>query len=128
MVFMSDERFKISLQFTIRLRTCGKSNTTANKLPYSDPDRITSFLAPISQGRFGRGWANGTTEVRKSAIGPKKRLKFASANVAEALFDYQPRRAYTHENGFAFTISRLFRPSHQLGRDVDACRSQHRYC
>jgi hypothetical protein len=43
-------------------------------------------------------------------------------------FDYQPRRAYTHENGFAFTISRVFRPSHQLGRDADACRSQHRHC
>src|ERR1700674_3961031 len=42
-------------------------------------------------------------------------------------FDYRPRRAYTHENGLAATISGLFWSSHQLGRDADARRSQHRH-
>ena len=42
-------------------------------------------------------------------------------------FDSRPRRAYTHENGFTLTISGFVWPSHQLGRDADACYPQHHH-
>src|SRR5580693_9928395 len=48
-------------------------------------------------------------------------------NLTLPIFDSRPRRAYTHTTGFALAISGVVWSSHQLGRDADACDSQHHH-
>src|SRR5882672_3941634 len=104
----SSSRYSPSTYFC-SYEQAAKFNTRAYKLPYSETD----MTIVLDKGLRRPHWRTRSRPLR---------------NLTLPIFDYQPRPAYTHENGFAFTISRVFRPAHQLGRDADACRSQHRHC
>src|ERR1035441_6051826 len=54
-------------------------------------------------------------------------LLFWRAPPTPRCFDSRPVRAYTHNNGFRPSIPTIVWLPHELGRDADACHSQHHH-